>query len=238
MGLAGTMHIARIVCHPTNPDIVYVAATGNLWAASPDRGVYKTTDGGKTWQQVLKINEDTGASDIAIDVQSPNILYATSYQRRRTVFGFNGSGEGSALWKSNDGGETWTKITKGMPYDTENAANPRPPGLTETGRNAVAVYPKDTNIVYCLIEHENGGVYRSTDKGETWTKMSDMNSNPRPMYFSQIRVDPNNDLRLWVAGVTMQYSEDGGKTFSPNLWPAGRTTILMRSGSIPRTRTT
>ncbi|MFL6375279.1 MAG: hypothetical protein ACJ73D_11480, partial [Pyrinomonadaceae bacterium] len=142
--------------------------------------------------------------------------YAATYQRRRTVWGFNGSGEGSGLYKSIDGGDTWTKITKGMPYDTESAANPRPDNLTETGRNAIAVYPKDPNIVYALIEHANGGVYRSTDKGETWTRMADISNNPRPMYFSQIRVDPNNDQRLWVAGVTMQYSDDGGKTWSTN----------------------
>ncbi len=216
MGLAGTLHIARIVVHPTNPDIVWVAATGNLWAASPERGVFKTIDGGKTWTHVLKVNDDTGASDIAVDIDSPNILYAATDQRRRTVFGFNGSGEGSGLYRSNDGGETWTKITKGMPYDHENAPTPKPVDLDETGRNAIVVYPKDTNIVYALVEHQNGGVYRSNDKGETWTRMSDMNSNPRPMYFSQIRVDPNNDQRLWVAGVAMQYSEDGGKTFSGN----------------------
>ncbi len=216
MGLAGTMHIARIVVHPTNPDIVWVAATGNLWAASPERGVFKTIDGGRTWTHVLKVNDDTGASDIAVDTDSPNILYAATYQRRRTVFGFNGSGEGSGIYKSNDGGETWTKITKGMPYDAENAPTPKLVDLNETGRNAIVVYPKDTNIVYALIEHQNGGVYRSNDKGETWTRMSDMNSNPRPMYFSQIRVDPNNDQRLWVAGVAMQYSDDGGKTFSGN----------------------
>ena len=216
MGLSATHHIARVVVHPTNPDIVYVAATGDLWNASPDRGIYKTTDGGKSWQLVLKVNNDTGASDIAIDPESPTILYAAMYQRRRTVFGFNGSGEGSGLYKSIDGGETWTKITKGMPYDTENAATPRPDNLLETGRNAIAIYPRDTNIVYALIEHANGGVYRSNDKGETWTRMSDIASNPRPMYFSQIRIDPNNDQRIWVAGVTMQYSEDGGKTFTGN----------------------
>jgi photosystem II stability/assembly factor-like uncharacterized protein len=216
MGLAGTMHIARIVVHPTNPDIVWVAAAGNLWAPSPDRGVYKTTDGGKTWQQVLKINDDTGATDIAVDHESPNILYAAAYQRRRTAWGFNGSGEGSGLYRSNDGGDTWTKVIKGMPYDTENAATPRPENLLETGRNAISIYPKDTNIVYALIEHANGGVYRSTDRGETWTRMADINANPRPMYFSQIRVDPNNDQRVWVAGVTMQYSDDGGKTWSGN----------------------
>ena len=216
MGLAGTMHIARIVIHPTNPEMVWVAATGNLWAPSAERGVYRTLDGGKTWQQVLKVNDDTGATDIAVDRESPNILYAATYQRRRTAWGFNGSGEGSAIYKSNDGGETWSKITKGMPYDTENAATPRPENLLETGRNAISIYPKDTNIVYALIEHANGGVYRSNDKGETWTRVADITSNPRPMYFSQIRVDPNNDQRLWVGGVTMQYSEDGGKTWNGN----------------------
>jgi len=216
VGLGGTMHIARIVVHPTNPDIVWVAAVGNLWAPSSERGIYKTTDGGKSWQQVLKVNDDTGATDIAVDNDSPNILYAAMYQRRRTVWGFNGSGEHSAIYKSNDGGETWTKITKGMPYDTENAATPRPDNLLETGRNAISVYPKDTNIVYALIEHGNGGVYRSNDKGETWTRVAEINSNPRPMYFSQIRVDPNNDQRVWIAGVTTQYSEDGGRTWSGN----------------------
>ena len=217
MGLAATQHIGRIVIHPTNPDIVYVAANGNLWGPSPDRGIYKTTDGGKTWALVLKVNDDTGASDVTIDPESPTILYASMYQRRRTVFGFNGSGEGSGIYKTNDGGETWTKIIKGMPYDTENAPTPRPEGLLETGRCTVAVYPKDTNIVYALVEHANGGIYRSNDKGETWTRQADINANPRPMYFSQLRIDPNNDLRLWMAGVSMQYSDDGGKTWSGNL---------------------
>jgi photosystem II stability/assembly factor-like uncharacterized protein len=216
MGLEKTMAIARVVVHPTNPDIVYVAATGNLWAASPERGVYRTMDGGKTWALVLKVNEDSGATDIAIDTESPTILYAAMYQRRRTVFGFNGSGEGSALYKTNDGGDTWTKITKGMPYDAENAPTPRPEGFSETGRNAIAIYAKDTNIVYAMVEHANGGIYRSNDKGETWTRMSNIDANPRPMYFSQIRIDPNNDLRLWIAGVTTQYSDDGGKTWTGN----------------------
>ncbi|MBK8304825.1 MAG: hypothetical protein WBC19_06120 [Pyrinomonadaceae bacterium] len=216
MGLEKTMAIARVVVHPTNPDIVYVAATGNLWAANPERGVYRTMDGGKTWALVLKVNEDSGATDIAIDTESPTILYAAMYQRRRTVFGFNGSGEGSALYKTNDGGDTWTKITKGMPYDAENAPTPRPEGFSETGRNAIAIYAKDTNIVYAMVEHANGGIYRSNDKGETWTRMSNIDANPRPMYFSQIRIDPNNDQRLWIAGVTTQYSDDGGKTWSGN----------------------
>jgi len=216
MGLANTHHIARVVIHPTNPDIVYVAATGLLWGPSPERGVFKTTDGGKSWQHVLKANEDTGATELVIDHTSPNILYAAMYQRRRTVFGFNGSGAHSAIYKSNDGGDTWTKITRGMPYDVENAPTPRPETLLETGRISLAIYPKDTNIVYATIEHANGGVYRSNDKGETWTQVAPIASVPRPMYFSKLKVDPNNDQRLWLAGVTMQHSEDGGRTWSGN----------------------
>ncbi len=202
MGLDATRHIGRIVIHPKNPDVVYVAALGRLWGPNPERGVYKSTDGGKTWTQSLKINDDTGVSDIAMDPQSPDTLYAAAYQRRRTPFGFNGGGIGSAIYKTTDGGATWKKLTKGLPY--ENGG--------ETGRIGLDIYRKDPNIVYALVQHEKGGTYRSEDKGETWKKMGD--TNPRPSYYSQIRVDPNNDLRIWELGARMYYSEDGGKTFS------------------------
>ncbi len=214
MGLAETHHIARVVIHPRDPNIVWVAATGKLWSSSPDRGVYKTTDGGKTWAHVLKVNDDTGATELVVDHESPSVLYAAMYQRRRTVFGFNGSGEHSALYRSLDGGDTWTKITAGMPYNTDNAPTPRPDNLLETGRISIAIYRKNTDIVYATIEHANGGVYRSLDKGDTWTKMAEIAAVPRPMYFSKLQVDPNNDQRLWLAGVAMQYSEDGGRTWS------------------------
>jgi photosystem II stability/assembly factor-like uncharacterized protein len=202
MGLAATHHIGRVVIHPKNPEIVYAAALGHLWGPNPERGVYKTTDGGKTWNQVLKINDDTGVSDIAMDPESPDTLYAAAYERRRTPFGFNGGGPDSAIYKTVDGGATWKKLVKGLPY--ENGG--------DTGRIGLDIYRKDSNIVYAIVQHEKGGTYRSEDKGETWKKMGD--TNPRPSYYSQIRIDPNNDLRIWEFGAQMFYSEDGGKTFS------------------------
>jgi photosystem II stability/assembly factor-like uncharacterized protein len=203
LGLEDTHHIGRIVVNPTNPDIVYVAALGHLWGPNADRGVYKSIDGGKNWQKVLYLNEDTGASDIAIDLQSPNTLYVAMYQRRRTQFGFNGGGPHSGLYKTVDGGANWKKLKGGLPE------------TGETGRIGIDIYRKDPNIVYVAYENAKGGVFRSDDKGETWKHMSD--TNPRPMYFSQIRVDPNNDQRIWMAGVTLYFSEDGGKTFVPNM---------------------
>jgi photosystem II stability/assembly factor-like uncharacterized protein len=202
MGLGATHHIGRIVIHPKNPEVVYAAALGHLWGPNPERGVYKTTDGGKTWNQVLKINDDTGVSDIAMDPESPDTLYAAAYERRRTPFGFNGGGPDGAIYKTVDGGATWKKLTKGLPY--ENGG--------DVGRIGLEVYRKDSNIVYAIVQHEKGGTYRSEDKGETWKKMGE--TNPRPSYYSQIRIDPNNDLRIWELGAQMYYSEDGGKTFS------------------------
>ena len=201
MGLRATLHIGRIVIHPKNPEVVYAAALGHLWGPNPERGVYKTVDGGKTWNQVLKINNDTGVSDIAMDPESPDTLYAAAYQRRRTPFGFNGGGPDGGIYKTVDGGTTWKKLTKGLPY--ENGG--------DVGRIGLDIYRKDSNIVYAIVQHEKGGTYRSEDKGETWKKMGD--TNPRPSYYSQIRIDPNNDLRIWELGAQMFYSEDGGKTF-------------------------
>ena len=203
VGLKETHHIARIEIHPADPNTVYVAAAGRLWGPSKERGVYKTTDGGRSWTQALAINDDTGVIDIAMDPQSPGTVYAAAYQRRRSAFGFNGSGPHSALYKTTDGGASWKKLTKGLPEGGE------------TGRIGLSIYKRNPNIVYAIIEHARGGVFRSEDKGESWTRMSDVN--PRPMYYSQVRIDPNNDQRIWALGAPMYYSEDGGKTFRTNL---------------------
>lgn len=203
LGLADTHHIGRVVVHPTNPDILYVAAGGHLWGPNKERGVFKSLDGGKTWSNALFVNEDTGATDIAMDPKSPNTLYAAMYQRRRTAWGFNGGGPHSALYKTVDGGATWKVLKGGLPESGE------------TGRIGLDIYRANPNIVYTLVEHARGGVFRSEDRGETWTRMSE--TNPRPMYFSQIRVDPNNDQRIWLGGVTLFLSEDGGRSFRTNV---------------------
>ena len=202
MGLRDSKHIARIVIDPRNPSNVYVAALGHLWGPNRERGVYKTTDGGKTWTQSLFVNEDTGATDIAMDPQSPWTLYAAVYQRRRTAFGFNGGGPSSGIYKTVDGGATWNKLTKDLPEGV-------------TGRIGLDIYRANPAIVYAVIENAKGGIFRSEDRGETWKKMSDTDS--RPMYYSQIRIDPNNDQRIWLCAAPMFTSEDGGRTFVTNV---------------------
>ena len=198
MGLKDTHHIGRIVIHPMNPDIVYVAALGHLWGPNKERGLFRSMDGGKTWKNTLFIDENTGCVDVAIDPESPNTLYAAAYQRRRRGWGFSGGGPQSGLYKTTDGGDNWVKLTKGLPE-----------GIT--GRIGIDIYHSDPSIVYLVYEHKRGGIFRSEDKGLTWKKMS--GTNPRPMYYSQIRIDPNNDQRIWVLGAPMYVSEDGGKNF-------------------------
>lgn len=201
LGLKDSHHIGRIVIHPTNPEIVYVAAAGHLWGANRERGLYKTTDGGKTWTNTNFINEDTGFIDVVLDPNEPDTLYAAAYQRRRTPFGFQGGGPGSGLYKTTDGGATWKKLTEGLPAG-------------DAGRIGLAIWRKDSKIVYCTYEHTTeSGVYRSEDKGATWKKMSHVN--PRPMYYSQLRIDPQNDQRIYVLGASWYVSENGGRGFTP-----------------------
>jgi photosystem II stability/assembly factor-like uncharacterized protein len=210
-GLRTSMHIGRIVTHPTNPDVVYVAAQGSVWGAGGDRGLYRTLDGGRTWTRTLHVDEDTGATDVAIDPANPAVLYAATYQRRRSAFGFNGGGPGSGLWKSTDAGATWRRLT----------GNGLPQG--EYGRIGVAVFRKDPRVLIVSIEQgvrynastayitRRGGLYRSNDGGETWRFLSDWN--PRPMYASQPTIDPQDDRRVYMLN-SYSYSDNGGETFT------------------------
>jgi photosystem II stability/assembly factor-like uncharacterized protein len=202
MGLRESKHIAKIIIDPVDHDVVYVAALGSLYGPGKERGVYKTTDGGLTWNNVLFVNEDTGATELVQDPSNNKTLYAATYQRRRASWGFNGGGPGSAIYKSSDAGRTWTKLTSGVPSGP-------------LGRIGLDIYRKNPNVLYARIQHETeSGTYRSDDAGLSWRKMSD--TNPRPMYFSQIRIDPTNDLRIYVLGVQIHISDDGGKTFIEN----------------------
>ncbi len=202
IGLDATQAIGKIEVDPHDPNTVYVAALGGLWNANPERGVYKTTDGGKTWTKSLYISENTGVTDIALDRNDPGTLYAAAYERRRTAWGFNGGGPEGGIYKTEDGGATWTKLTTGLPYANGG----------DVGRIGLAIYQKDSHIVYARIQHAQGGIFRSEDKGATWTRMSDNDS--RPMYFGIMAIDPNNDLRVWAPAAALYFSEDGGRTFN------------------------
>jgi photosystem II stability/assembly factor-like uncharacterized protein len=198
MGLRETQTIGRIVIDPRDPNVVFVAAAGHLWGPNEQRGLYRTKDAGKTWQKVLGVDENTGAVDVAIDRDGRTVLAAT-YQRRRRAWGFAGGGPGSALWRSLDGGDTWERLTNGLP--TGN-----------TGRIGIDISKSDPNIVFAVIENKNGGVFRSADRGTTWTRQNAID--PRPSYYSQIRVDPQHPDHVWLLGTPLYVSNDGGKNFS------------------------
>src|ERR1035437_623280 len=212
MGLEKTQHIGRIVVHPTNLNIVYVAALGALWSSNPERGLYKTTDGGKTWVLSKFISDKAGFVDVAMDPRDPNTLYAASWERVRGPYFLKSGGPGSGLWKTTDGGRSWREIKGG--------------GFPETtkGRICIAVAASNPNIVYAMVEADSvrgqkpqrlsSGLYRSADAGKTWKWMSTTNN--RPFYFSQIRVDPKNPGRIYRMAVDMQFSDDGGYS-----WRAG-----------------
>ena len=201
LGLQETRHISRIRVHPRDPDIAYVAAVGNLWTSNPERGVYKTTDGGATWALVLFVDDHTGAIDLIMDPADPNTLFAAMYQRQRTAWGFNGGGPGSGIYRTLNGGRAWKRLEAGLPDG-------------DLGRIGLDVYQRDGNLVFATVEARRGqtGVYASRDRGDTWEKLS--GTNPRPMYFSMIRVDPNNSERVYVGGQNLMRSDDGGRTFT------------------------
>ncbi|HEX6941006.1 MAG TPA: hypothetical protein VF158_16425 [Longimicrobiales bacterium] len=199
LGLEQTRHIGRVVVHPDDPDVAYVAALGNLWKPGADRGVYKTTDGGRSWRKVLFVDTLTGVVDLVMDPSDPNTLYAAAYQRLRRTWGFNGGGPGSGIYKTTDGGATWRELTAGLPEG-------------DKGRIGLAISRTNPDVLMALVEHaEEGGTYRSEDGGESWRKVNDLN--PRPMYYSHIFIDPTTDRRVYVLGVHFYKSEDGGATF-------------------------
>jgi len=200
LGLEGTRHIGRVRVHPRDPDVAYVAALGNLWMPTDMRGVYKTTDGGETWEQVLFIDKLTGAVDLAIHPGDPEVLYAAVYQRLRRTWGFNGGGPHSGIYKTTDGGDSWTELTDGVPDG-------------DKGRIGLATTPAHPERVYALVQHaEAGGTYRSDDDGASWSKVNDLN--PRPMYYSHIEADPTDGDRVFVMATEFYMSEDAGQTFT------------------------
>jgi photosystem II stability/assembly factor-like uncharacterized protein len=210
-GLAETHDIPRLAVDPRDPDTCYVAALGHLWGANPERGVYKTSDGGKTWQQVLKVDENTGACDVVVDPESPDTIYAAMYARRRTRWSFTGNSDTGGIFRSDDAGKTWKKLTRGLP--------PR------TGRIGLAIDPGDPNRLFASVESDyggagkdsfadfspSGGLFRSDDRGESWTRLTDLN--PRPFYFSRVALDPEDPDRVYLPGWDLGISDDGGVTF-------------------------
>ena len=201
-GLADTRHVARVIIHPSKPDTVYVAAVGHLWGSNSERGVFKTSDGGQTWKKILFVDDNTGATDLVMDPQNPETLFAAMYQRQRKAWGFNGGGPGSGIYRSRDGGATWTKLSNGLPK-------------SDKGRIGLDIFHADPRIVYAVVEapgRENG-IYRSADGGDTWDAWSTLN--PRPMYYSQIRADPRDANRIYLLGSNRGFymSDDGGRNF-------------------------
>ncbi|UCF19974.1 MAG: glycosyl hydrolase, partial [Gemmatimonadota bacterium] len=202
LGLSDTERIARIVVDAGNGDVVYVCATGHLWNANEERGVFKTTDGGANWEKVLYVDENTGCSDITIDPQDPRILYAGMWSFRRWPWFFESGGPGSGLYKSTDGGATWKELTVGLPAG-------------EKGRIAVAVAPSRPSVVYALVESESTALYRSDDLGESWQEVNTTyNIEARPFYFAYVVVDPLDFNRVYKPGFSLTVSVDGGKTFT------------------------
>lgn len=212
MGLADTRHIAKVRIHPSNPDIVWVAAFGHAFGPNSERGIYKTTDGGETWRQVLYRNEHSGAIDLSVDVRNPRILYATTWEAQRSFWQISSGGAGSAVYRSKDGGETWEDISNkpGLPKGT-------------LGKMGIAASPAQSGRVWCLIQHaEAPGMYRSDDSGETWQHVSDNEwLVSRAWYYMHVTADTQDADTVYVNNLGFWKSIDGGKTFGPIDTPHG-----------------
>ncbi len=207
-GLEATRQISRVRVHPTDPDVVYVAAQGNPWALNPERGVYRSKDGGKSWQLVLAVDQNTGAVDLSMDPTNPRILYAAMWDHRRRPWFIQSGGPGSGLHKTKDGGETWTKLEDGLPE--------------LLGKIGVSVSGADPERVYAIVEAEDGGLYRSDDAGESWTRLNQARViQARAWYYNHITADPSDENTVWVLNVPLMKSVDGGKTFEAVKTPHG-----------------
>ena len=211
IGLGDTQQISRVRVNPKNPDIVYVAALGHLWGPNEQRGIFRSKDGGKTWEKILYRNAETGASDLVMDPSNPNTLYASFWQISRKPYRMDSGGDGSGLFKSNDGGDTWIEITrnKGLPSGV-------------LGKIGVAVSPVNSNRVWAIVEAKEGGLYRSDDAGETWQRTSDnANIRQRPWYYNRVYADTESIDTVYVMNVQFQKSIDGGRTFTTVSEPHG-----------------
>lgn len=211
IGLKQSRHIPRIRIHPKNPDLVYAAVLGDLFKSSKERGVYRSKDGGKTWQQILFVNEDAGAVDLILDPNNPRIIYASTWRVRRTPYSLDSGGEGSALWKSTDSGNTWKNIStaKGLPK-----------GIW--GISGITISPVNSDRLWTIIENKDGGVFRSDDGGETWKMINNERKlRQRAWYYSRIYADTKDKDRVYVANVQFHRSKDGGKTFEQINTPHG-----------------
>ena len=203
MGLEASERISKIIVHPSQSNVIWAAVQGPLWTSGGERGLYKSTDGGATWNHTLGNTEWTGVTDVVIDPRDPMILYAATWDRHRTVAAYMGGGPGSGLYRSSDGGETWSTLKRGLP-------------TSNMGKIGLAISPQQPDVLYAAIEldRRKGGVYRSADRGSTWKKMSDaVSGGTGPHYYQELYASPHAFDRIYLANVRMRISDDGGKTF-------------------------